>query len=156
MPDEIGFFKVRPLRAEDVSRLAEIDAVSNIPSWTRGMFERELELPISLSAVAVHNEIPVAFGIAWTVGDTAQLHQIAVSENYRRNGVGRLILKDLFESARRRGCGKMELELRKGNEPARFLYEKMGFKINGERKGFYEKVGSLQSEDAVLMSCELK
>lgn len=141
--------RFRPMNRKEIPQLVELDALSNRPSWTTKMFERELTLPFSLSAVADFQAQPVAFGVVWILPDLAQLIQLAVAPAYRRKGIGEGLLTYLIASAGRQGCRKMELEFREENIAARKLYEKMGFRITGKRKGFYDGC------DGVLMSLSL-
>jgi ribosomal-protein-alanine N-acetyltransferase len=149
---------VRAMTAADIPVVAEIDRASNISYWTPAMFERELQLPFSLSVVAEVEGKVVAFGITWIVSGSAQLHQIAVSPDSRRKGVGMSILQHIMSVATRRGCKKMELEVRESNVPAVKFYEKAGFEKVGSRAQFYETTTNLKKkyENAVLMKCELQ
>lgn len=143
------------MRIEDIPHLVQIDEKSNHPSWTAGMFERELNLPFSYTVVAEHDDSAdhktsiVGFGIAWVLGEIAQINQLAVVPEQRRSGVGQALLSHILNHCRQKRCMKIELELKDGNLPAQSLYEKMGFGIVGRRKQFYP------DGDAVLMECRL-
>ena len=52
----------------------------------------------------------------------------------RRRGVGRLLLQAVEAKARELGCGKVTLEVREDNAPARRLYQRVGFR-DGEGGG---------------------
>ena len=114
------------------------------------MFERELNLPMSLIMVAERAGEPVGFGVMWVVTETAQLLEFAVAQSHRRQGAGTGLMRRLMEAARLRGCEKMELELHEGNYPAQSFYEKMGFEIKGRRRRFYD-MGQGRMSDAILM-----
>lgn len=139
----------RAMTIEDIPALAEIDALSNRPAWTSNMFRKELDLPFSLQVVASEKEMPIGFGVIWILDDSAQLIQLAVSPKHRRCGVGQQLLKTLMDSARERGCKKMELEFREENSAARSLYEKMACRRVGKRKKLYTDA------DGILMECAL-
>ena len=55
------------------------------------------------------------------------IHDIAVTENWRRKGVGRALILELESSARQRGCGKLTLEVLERNLGAQALYRELGF-----------------------------
>jgi ribosomal-protein-alanine N-acetyltransferase len=57
----------------------------------------------------------------------------------------------MLERAFEEGVIKAFLEVRKSNEAAIHLYESLGFKIDGVRKGYYRD----NREDALMMSCEI-
>jgi ribosomal-protein-alanine N-acetyltransferase len=60
-----------------------------------------------------------------------------VHPQFRRQGIGKRILKELIEIAASKGAGLMTLEVRENNEAARQLYEKTGFRLIAIRKGYY-------------------
>ncbi len=152
-----GSFHIRPISTEDISRLVVIDAASNPSSWNHAQFERELEIPFSISRVVhLHGE-PVAFAVMWQVAQVAQLLEVAVLPEHRRKGIATFLVEHLLDVARGRGCVKMELEFRKGNGAAESLYQKFGFREVGYRKNFYDdkKDSDRVSSDAILMEKSL-
>ena len=72
---------------------------------------------------------------------------MAVSPEYRRKGVGDALMEVMLKVTEESGVLSHTLEVRKSNAGALRLYEKHGFKIAGERKGYYEDNG----EDALIM-----
>ena len=57
---------------------------------------------------------------------------ISVLQKYWNLGIGTALFREMIEAASRRGVLQMELEFIEGNERARHLYEKMGFRIVSE------------------------
>lgn len=86
----------------------------------------------------------------WFVVDEAHITSIAVREDYRRLGLGELLMMGAVELASAREANQVTLEVRISNFPAHALYEKFGFKRTGIRKGYYTD----NREDAVLMTVE--
>jgi len=72
------------------------------------------------------------------VVDEAELLKIAVVPAWRRQGIGRALLQDVFTSAARAGARRLFLEVRQRNLAARELYRKMGFTEIGRRPGYYD------------------
>ena len=68
---------------------------------------------------------------------------IAVSEEFRGKGIGTMLMQKMLEVCE--GTAFITLEVRKSNQSARKLYEKFGFVVLGERKGYYN------GEDAIIM-----
>jgi ribosomal-protein-alanine N-acetyltransferase len=85
------------------------------------------------------------------VVDELQIDNLAVSESYRRKGIGRLLLKSALSFAHRLGARTATLEVRSANLPARTFYEKEGFALIGLRKGYYAD----PIDDALLISREI-
>ena len=78
--------------------------------------------------------------------ETADIMNVSVDKEYRRRNIAKDLLLKLFEEGRKRGVCEFTLEVRAGNEPARKLYEKLGFTFAGNRPGFY----SNPKEDAAI------
>jgi len=91
------------------------------------------------------------YAVAWIVADELHIANIAVVPKFRRRGVGRATIEHLMHLARHRGCTYAQLEVRASNTPAIALYQKLGFRTVGVRRGYYEK----PREDALVMAKEL-
>lgn len=57
------------------------------------------------------------------------IKRIGVSSQYRRRGIGRLLLEQVHNHFSKKGLGKVMLYVMQDNLPALRLYEKFGFKI---------------------------
>ena len=55
------------------------------------------------------------------------VHDLAVVPGFRGKGVGRALLSEVEDRARRRGCCKLTLEVQEDNAIARSLYRDFGF-----------------------------
>ncbi|CAB0150834.1 hypothetical protein PSI9734_01273 [Pseudidiomarina piscicola] len=55
------------------------------------------------------------------------IHDIAVIEGFRGQGIAKRLLQEVATLAEFRGCVKLTLEVLEGNEPAKVAYEKFGF-----------------------------
>jgi ribosomal protein S18 acetylase RimI-like enzyme len=63
----------------------------------------------------------------WTGADDCWLEDLFVSEPARAGGHGRALVEAAFESARARGCRRIELDVNEQNEAALRFYESLGF-----------------------------
>lgn len=133
------------LDAEHLDDVMEIERLSFPQPWTRGMFEREICLPISRFFVAMQGSRVVGYAGFWFVTDEAHIVNLAVHPRLRKQGVGRLLLDHIEKKMRLQGLKRALLEVRVGNTAARKLYEQKGYRENGLRKDYYV------DEDAVLM-----
>lgn len=97
---------------------------------------------------AFRDEKIAGFLILSTVLDEAEILEVAVSENLRRNGIASELMTGIFEWCKENGIGQIFLEVRESNFPARAYYRKFGFAEDGVRKNYYRN----PSENAVLMS----
>lgn len=94
----------------------------------------------------------VGYAALWTVGEEAELGDLAVREGARRRGVGRALLAAALEEAARRGAEAVFLEVRRSNGAARRLYETAGFSAVAVRPGYYAR----PREDALVMRRPLR
>jgi len=134
--------------------LADLDAIETIEReayptpWSRSMFASELAKPTSLSLGAFEpGGALVGYLIISRYVDAWHVMNVAVASSNRRRGIARVLLDRLFEataSDERRGY---TLEVRVSNEGAIKLYEALGFKARGVRRGYYTD----NREDALIM-----
>lgn len=68
----------------------------------------------------------------------ARLYSIAVSTDARGQGLGERLLDACEDAARSHGCISLRLEVREGNESAKRLYERRGYRMFGRRDSYYE------------------
>jgi RimJ/RimL family protein N-acetyltransferase len=78
---------------------------------------------------------------------------LMVAKGHRRRGIGRALLEQAVDWARRTGVTKLELHVFPHNEPAIRLYETFGFRREGYRERHYRRNGGLV--DAVLMAYDV-
>ncbi len=92
----------------------------------------------------------VGFVGVWYQAGDAHIVSIAVREEYRRRGLGELLLIGAVEMAVRRGQQVVTLEVRASNDAAQALYRKYGFTQTGLRRRYYAD----NHEDAVIMTTD--
>jgi [ribosomal protein S18]-alanine N-acetyltransferase len=94
---------------------------------------------------------PIGIFSGEIVIDELQIDNIAVSEQYRRKGIGRALLNFALTMAARQGARSATLEVRSENSSARSFYERERFRLVGLRKGYY----ATPTDDALLLSREI-
>jgi ribosomal-protein-alanine N-acetyltransferase len=99
------------------------------------------------SSSAAH-VVPVTWGflVARHTPPEWELENIVVSAGARRKGIATQLLEALIAKAREAKSETVFLEVRDSNAPARALYEKVGFRLQGTRKRYY----TAPEEDAIL------
>ena len=68
----------------------------------------------------------------WTSGSECSLAELYVIPDRRDLGLGRAIMHEALENARRRGADSMNIEVDEPDMAARHLYESLGFSNRGE------------------------
>lgn len=144
--------KIRQAKLYDVPAMARIERDSFGAPWSAEEITKDVTAGGNVYvAVAETGGEKAGYGEIRIVADEAQIYNIAIAPEYRKQGIGEALLMHLIEAGRERGCALVTLEVRAGNEAAMALYKKLGFREVGRRKGYYAKGG----EDAVLMDLEL-
>ncbi len=77
---------------------------------------------------------------------TSKIIAFAVRKEFRRMGIGKMLLRNAIDRIVGRGKRKIMLEVRVSNIPAQQLYKKFGFVIADVLPGYYS-----DGEDAYLM-----
>jgi ribosomal-protein-alanine N-acetyltransferase len=121
--------------------------------WTREMFQQELRQrqELAYSLVAVVDGRVVGYALNWFVADEVHIVNLAVHPHWRRRGIARRLLHEVFDCARRRGMVIATLEVRYHNDAAISLYRSLGFREVALRKKYYADNG----EDALVMLADL-
>ena len=140
---------LRKLELRDLNAIERIERASYPTPWSRSMFASELAKPSSLSLGAFEPENGDLLGylIISRYVDAWHVMNVAVDPAHRRRGIARTLLARLFEvtaTDERRGY---TLEVRVSNIGAIKLYEALGFKARGVRRGYYTD----NREDALIM-----
>lgn len=149
---EQGPIMVRPMTAEDITAVVEIEKESFATPWTPHAFRLELRNRLAVYRVVEVAGRVAAYGGMWLILDEGHVTNIAVHPDFRGRHLGRKIMEVLMDQARQRGLLRMTLEVRKQNHVAITLYKDLGFLLAGIRPGYYQDTG----EDALIMWIELK
>jgi [ribosomal protein S18]-alanine N-acetyltransferase len=138
---------------EDAPALAEIEARWVGSGWSQSAFEREIQATSSrlvvlrapLAAAAGQIAAYCAFRV---VADEMELLSLAVTPDWRRQGLGRWLTRMAFASGAQDGARTAFLEVRAGNAPARQLYASLGLQETGRRVRYYKD----PVEDALVLT----
>jgi ribosomal-protein-alanine N-acetyltransferase len=138
---------LRPLGLRDLAAIEEIERRSYVTAWSRSMFASELAKPSSI-CLGAFDGVGALLGylIISRYVDAWHVMNVAVDPASRRQGIATALLERLFEltASDRRGY---TLEVRVSNEGAIELYEGLGFRRRGIRRGYYTD----NREDALIM-----
>jgi len=141
--------EIRKLKLRDLTAIEEIERESYPTPWSRSMFAGELSKPssICLGAIDVEANRLVGYLIISRYVDAWHVMNIAVADEFRRRGIATRLMDRLFEITSGDGRRGYTLEVRVSNDAAIRLYESLGFKARGLRRGYYTD----NREDALIM-----
>jgi ribosomal-protein-alanine N-acetyltransferase len=149
--------RLRRMQPPDLPAVLPIEeAVFGDDAWPLSFFQRDLanEHSIYFALELVEEaEEPARAQLAgyagyWLLDDEAHLMNIAVAPPWQGRGLGAYLLLETLAMMQGRGANSCTLEVRAGNGRAQALYRKLGFRVAGRRRRYYQDNG----EDALLMT----
>jgi ribosomal-protein-alanine N-acetyltransferase len=139
---------ITPMTRKDVLDVWKIEKLCFSFPWSFESFVLEVEQnQCARYYIARIKDMVIGYGGMWLILDEAHITNIAVHPDYRRQGIGGLVMKTLMREAASLGIERMTLEVRVSNHEAIGLYKKMGFEEGGIRKKYYPD----NQEDALIM-----
>jgi ribosomal-protein-alanine N-acetyltransferase len=133
-----------------VGAIAELEKMCFNDPWSIHSISSELNNPLSTWLVAVEGGVVCGYVGSQSVLDGADMMNIAVHPDYRKQGIGYNLVDKLIDLLKAKDVISLSLEVRVSNENAINLYNKMGFEIIGKRPGYYRN----PREDAYIMRKE--
>ena len=165
--------RVRPMAADDIAQITDIERESFTSAWPQTAYRRELQNKLARYYVIAESaeepdaragfldalrrivhadghtgERVLGFIGLWLMVGEAHIVTVAVRESYRRMGIGERLLLTAIDAATEHAQEVLTLEVRKSNEAAQLLYDKYGFLRVGLRVKYYTD----NNEDAVIMT----
>lgn len=153
MPEAVGI-KLRKMELGDVKQVVEIEQLSFPTPWSTYAFTCEIldnDFANYFVLTLESDENIIGYGGMWIILDEAHITNIAITPAYRGQRLGELLLRHMMNAARAKGVERITLEVRVSNASAQKLYERLGFKSAGVRKGYYID----NKEDAIIMWKEI-
>ena len=135
--------------AVQIDEVLAIEEASFTNPWTREMYLAELEnRGVSFCFVARDSrQQVVGFCSFWRVLDELHINNLAVTPAARGAGAGTALLHAVLREGARMGARRATLEVRRSNDAARRLYERLGFTVAGVRRAYY----TTPVEDALVL-----
>lgn len=133
-----------------VAQVAELEKICFSAPWSEKSVASELQNPLSLWLVAMDGERLAGYIGSQSVEGEADMMNVAVHPDFRRQGVGQALIVALVENLKNKGVHCLTLEVRASNEQAIALYEKLNFAAIGRRPNYYRH----PKEDALILRKE--
>ena len=147
---------IEKMKEEDLDEILAIEKICFPTPWTKGMFLQELSLDIAFNFVAKAKKNDtikvVGYVCFWFFAGETHILNLAVSPEYQSKGIATKLLEYVHNLVIKKGGFVVFLEVRPSNKKALSLYKKMGYKVEGIRKRYYNDTG----EDAIIMEKRLQ
>jgi len=133
----------------DLDAVAALEADAFTNPWTRDMLERELRQSevARVYVLRLPGQPVAAFCTCWVIYDELHINTIAVERSRRRRGLATALMRYVLEDAARDGAVRATLEVRRSNDAAQLLYQRLGFKVFAVRHRYYTQ----PEEDALIL-----
>lgn len=142
-----GKVRIRPMTAEDVEDAWKLEQINlGKEAWTQKQLLDAMTRDDTIYLVAEMAGRIVGLCGVQNISGEGEVTNVSVSGDVRREGCGYKMVKQLLERGKGIGIRDYTLEVRAQNAPAIRLYEKLGFKSEGVRPGFYDD----PKDDAVI------
>ena len=139
---------IESMNIGQLNEVLEIEKLCFTTPWSENSFVYDLtenDKAIYISAL-IEDRVVGYCGI-WMICDEAHIMNIAVHPDFRRMGIGSIIIEKIIDIAFDNNLQSMTLEVKISNYAAIDLYKRFGFAQFGIRKGYYEDT----NEDAIIM-----
>src|ERR1700694_6050446 len=139
---------IEEMTLDDIPAVQAIEQDIFLSPWPRNAYRRELQQNQLASYIVLReDEEIVGYAGLWKMHDEAHVTTVGVRRKDQGKGFGMALMVALIQRAYEIESRWMTLEVRASNYGAMALYEKLGFKVIGRRRGYYTDDG----EDAVFM-----
>ncbi|MCL2807680.1 MAG: tRNA (adenosine(37)-N6)-threonylcarbamoyltransferase complex transferase subunit TsaD [Coriobacteriia bacterium] len=162
----------RPAASDDIASMVMLEQSAYAQSqsslsgecWTEEMYQEELDQAPAAQGrtdrswwVCYNDNALAGFVGGQLIDGCLHVLDLVVREECRRKGIGEQLIQYLVQDARDLGATSITLEVRANNIQAQTLYQKLGLKEVGRRKGYYPPNSSSQQtagqrEDALIMT----
>jgi len=149
MIDDATFLVTRASAEDDLSDVEALQRRAFTNAWGAEALRWELSNTdvARLYLMRSSGGALVAYCACWMIFDELHINSLAVEPAWRRRGLARQLLLDVFRDAIAAGARSATLEVRQSNAAARRLYERLGFTVEGVRRDYYQQ----PREDALVL-----
>ena len=138
------------MTCDHIEQIAKMEAMCFSAPWSMRSIESELHNSLSLWVVALDGDTVVGYVGSQSVLGEADMMNLAVLPQYRRQGIGKDLVNTLISHLQARTVRCLSLEVRASNEGAIALYQGLGFCPVGRRPNYYAN----PKEDALILRKE--
>ena len=135
-----------------IAQIAQLEKQCFSAPWSEKSLVSELKSALALWIVAIDGDTVVGYVGSQSVLGEADMMNLAVLPDYRRQGIGKKLVLTLIDELQKKSIHSLTLEVRVSNVSALALYNKLGFFEVGIRPNYY----SYPKENAMILRKEWK
>ena len=140
---------LRPLSVNDLATILQLESVCQLTPWSEDVFKKCLEAGSTGWVTEIDGKV-IGFILTLAQVDEVHILNFCVHPAYQHQGYGKQLITHMIQNLVPHQIKLIYLEVRRSNQHAIALYEKVGFKKIGERKDYYLSIG--QREDALVFA----
>jgi ribosomal-protein-alanine N-acetyltransferase len=140
--------KIEKACNKDLDSIIKLEKRITPHTMNKAQYAAEFLNPLSHFYVACISETGeiVGYLIFWIIENILEIHQITVSPEYQRKGIGSLLMQFILDQAEQNKIVDIFLEVRRSNTSAIQFYQRFAMKKKAVRKDYYQK----PAEDALI------
>jgi ribosomal-protein-alanine N-acetyltransferase len=144
---------LRQILEQDLSELIRVESACQIAPWSDEVFKKCLEAGSTGWVMELEGRI-IGFILILYQVDEVHILNFCVHPDHQHQGWGKQLLTHMLQNITNQSAKLVYLEVRRSNQRAIALYEKVGFSKIGERKDYYMSLE--QREDALVFAKHLE
>jgi ribosomal-protein-alanine N-acetyltransferase len=149
---EIKEYNIRLSNIDDIERIVEIEKESFDSPYSKKLFLFYLRSDSDrIFVFEINSKVEAYYMICADSSTQVTIASIAVSKNYRNNGIGKLLIDYIIKQVKDLEFKKLSLHVNVKNIPAQKIYSKFGFKTIEWIDNYYSNIKT----DALFMSLDL-
>jgi len=149
----LDYNTLRPMTESDLDPIMEIENTVYPHPWTHGIFSDCIKVGYNCWVLEQLSEI-IGYAVMSIAVNEAHLLNISIKLSHQNQGLGRQLVIQLCDMAKKLQVDTILLEVRPSNVTAVHLYDSIGFNEVGLRKNYYPDQNG-KREDALIMAKSL-
>jgi len=141
---------IRPYQRKDEDEVIELwrAVFPNAPTHNdpASDIQSKLQTQPELFFVAVDDGSLVGTSMSGFDGHRGWVYYVAVHPNYRRRGIGSVLMKKVEAALIEIGCPKLNLQIRPANAQVQSFYESLGYTVE-ERISMGKRLGEINGDE---------
>ncbi|MBQ8358927.1 MAG: ribosomal protein S18-alanine N-acetyltransferase [Oscillospiraceae bacterium] len=107
--------RIVQMQADHVAQVAELEKMCFSMPWSEKSIASELQNDLALWMVALSGDMVVGYVGSQTVCGETDMMNVAVHPDYRRKGIGGILIEQLIMELKQRESSSLTLEVRSSN-----------------------------------------